>query len=454
LRFTYLSLILAGPDRNANAVGTIVNPSAGSLLVVDDSEVNRNALAQLLRAHGFAITVARGGRHALDLVTRQSFDLVILDVMMQDLNGLEVLSSLRETLAATALPVIMATARDQSEDIVRALELGANDYVTKPLDFPVLLARIHTQLSLKEAVGRIVRLEQKLAQRNQQLEAANEQLTAANEQMKGDLEAAAHIQEAFLPQVLPRSPAADFAWMYKPCADLAGDTLNIFALDDRHVGLYVLDVSGHGVAASLLAVTLSHVLAPRPDPASLVMHGGRSPVPPREVVTHLSRRFTWDPASEQFFTIVYGILNLETGELRYVSAGHPGPVYLARQARPAILQGPSLPIGLGEACYQEQSLTLRLGERLYFYSDGLIDAMNPDHTPFGKERLEDALDRHRHAPLRDSLAALWQDVVGWCGTCSLRDDISILAVEFTGSPRHHDGAARVEMPAGLSIASV
>ena len=114
----------------------------GTLLVVDDDEANRDMLSRRLERKGFSVTVAEDGSRAIELVRQRPFDLVLLDVLMPGLSGLEVLRELRQSHPATELPVIMATALSESGDVVEALRLGANDYVSKPLDFPVVLARI------------------------------------------------------------------------------------------------------------------------------------------------------------------------------------------------------------------------------------------------------------------------------------------------------------------------
>jgi DNA-binding response OmpR family regulator len=138
----------------------------GSLLVVDDNEMNRDMLARRLARRGYTVTVAADGYQALAMIEAQQFDLMLLDIMMPGISGLDVLKTVRQRYAAADLPVIMATAKDQSEDIVTALQLGANDYVTKPLDFPVVLARTQTQLSLKRAMQEIQRLAAQLELRN------------------------------------------------------------------------------------------------------------------------------------------------------------------------------------------------------------------------------------------------------------------------------------------------
>jgi class 3 adenylate cyclase len=143
-----------------------VDPSGLRLLVVDDNELNRDMLSRRLGGRGFVVEVAEDGERALALVGREAFDLVLLDVMMPGLSGIEVLGRLRERWPESDLPVIMATARDTTEDVVEALRLGANDYVTKPLDFPVVLARVETQLTLKRQKQEIRRLAESLERRN------------------------------------------------------------------------------------------------------------------------------------------------------------------------------------------------------------------------------------------------------------------------------------------------
>src|SRR2546426_2517779 len=143
-----------------------MDTAQGSLLVVDDNEMNRDMLARRLARLGYALAVAADGYQALAMIEAQPFDLVLLDIMMPGLSGLDVLKTLRQRYSVADLPIIMATAKDQNEDIVAALQLGANDYITKPLDFPVVLARTQTQLSLKRAMEEIQRLAAQLELRN------------------------------------------------------------------------------------------------------------------------------------------------------------------------------------------------------------------------------------------------------------------------------------------------
>jgi serine/threonine protein kinase/CheY-like chemotaxis protein len=130
-----------------------MTPEASQLLVVDDNEVNRDMLSRRLSRKGYQVKTASNGHEALKMVENGAFDLILLDIMMPGLNGIEVLKILRQKYSTAELPIIMATAKDRSEDVVEALELGANDYVTKPIDFPVVLARVTAHLRQKVAAA-------------------------------------------------------------------------------------------------------------------------------------------------------------------------------------------------------------------------------------------------------------------------------------------------------------
>ncbi len=140
--------------------------AGGEILVVDDNELNRDMLSRRLRSRGYAVTVAESGARALELVKGGAFDLVLLDIMMPGISGLDVLHSVRESYSREELPVVMATARDQADDVIEALKAGANDYVTKPLDFPVVVARAELQILLKRSSAEVRRLAVSLEKRN------------------------------------------------------------------------------------------------------------------------------------------------------------------------------------------------------------------------------------------------------------------------------------------------
>jgi sigma-B regulation protein RsbU (phosphoserine phosphatase) len=390
----------------------------GSLLLVDDDDMLRGLLARYLEGQGFRVRAVADGSAALAEIEKGIHELVLLDVVMEDgLSGLDVLRRIRQTHSPTDLPVILATAKDQPEDEIQGLELGANDYVSKPFTYSVVRARVETQLSLKRSVDQIRQLEQSLAQRNADLE-------AVNRRMKTELERATLVQKALLPSGLPPLAGANFAWQYRPCTELAGDLLNIIPLDERRVALYVLDVAGHGVAAALLAVMVNRVL-------TRFRLTGQKPALPAEVANQLNREFPWNPDTGQYFTLQYGILELDTGVYRFATAGHPGPAYVPHDDGPRNLRLPSSWVGLAETPYEEHTLLLRPGDRLCLYSDGIPEAENAKGEPFRTARLLASLDRTRGLPLSESIGGLLRDVESWCAPTPPRDDISVLAVERT-----------------------
>jgi phosphoserine phosphatase RsbU/P len=394
----------------------LMTGARGTLLLVDDDDLTRDLLIRFLERNGFAATGVGTGVEALALIEKGGHDLILLDILMEGMGGLEILRDVRRRHSPTDLPVIMATSRDQPRDVVEALQLGANDYVTKPFDFPVVLARVQTQLSLKRSVDQIRQLELGLLLRNAELE-------EANRRMKRDLAAAAKVQAALLPGATPMTPAARFAWEFKPCTELAGDLLNVIPIDDRRVAMYVLDVVGHGVAAALVAVMANRVLT------QLHLAADRL-ASPSEVATRLNAEFSWDPQTCQFLTLLYGVLDLDAGGFRFVTAGHPGPVYLPHDAQPRNLRLPSSPIGLGDEPYAEHFLKLRSGDRLYLYSDGVPEACGRNSKCFGVNRLLTHLDQSRTATLPDSLDGLLRAVHHWCDGLPPEDDISLLGVEL------------------------
>jgi phosphoserine phosphatase RsbU/P len=400
---------------------------AGRLLIVDDDEIIRTMLARYLRMKGHSVCEAADGETGLAVLARDSFDLVVLDSVMPGQSGLEVLTVIRTTHSPTDLPVIMATARGESSAVVEALQTGASDYLIKPFDFSVALARVETQLSLKRSVDRIAGLEQSLARRHAEL-------AEANRLMKGDLEAAARVQRALLPVWPLDIPGVRFAWHYQPCDELAGDLLNVVPLGDRHVALYVLDVVGHGVKASLMAVMVSSVIAQmlaRPGHGQ----GAGPPVSPGHIVAALNQAFPWDERMGQFCTLLFGILDLVTGKFDFVSAAHPGPIHLPRAGRGRVLGAKGLPVGLGVGSYHVHSLSLEAGDRVYLYSDGLCDAKDENGDRLGKEGLLRAIEQERALPLEDGVAALMQRFEQWCGSVRPDDDVSLLAFEFVPALR-------------------
>ena len=397
--------------------------NAGGILVVDDTPANLQVLAGMLKDRGYKVRPVMSGKLALLAAQHDPPDLILLDINMPEMNGYEVCEHLKADDKLQGIPIIFISALTEPLDKMKAFSTGGVDYITKPFQMEELHARVETHLKLRR-----LQIE---------LEETNARLAKANGRMSRDLKAAAKIQETFLPRAAPRVPGTDFAWIYQPCDELGGDGLNVIQLGDGKVGLYILDVSGHGVASALLSVTMSRLLSPPSEPSSIVIRDGNvgnrlDITPPVEVAARLNRLFPFDSGTGQFTTMVYGILNTATGEFRYVSAGHPGPVYLPSGTDPVFLDSPAgFPIGLSDDAYDEQSVRLRAGDRLYLYSDGVPEAMDPSGKQFGNARLLEAIGQGRSEPLQESVVNLLREIARWHGSEKPQDDISILAVEVS-----------------------
>ena len=391
----------------------------GLLLVVDDNEMNRDMLSRRLARKGHTVDVAEDGHRALEMIEESNYDVVLLDIMMPGIDGYETLEKIRSDRDSGDLPVIMATAKDASEDVVAALKLGANDYVTKPFDFPVVLARVQTQLQLKRS---------------------REALARAHHKMKKDLEAAARIQAAFLPTDEVVVDGARFAWCYVPCDELAGDTLGIVPLDVTKVGVYVVDVSGHGVPSALLSVSLSRLLSA--DSGSSVLWttdvGAAEPrvASPLEVVEELYRRFPYDMQTGQYFTMVYAVVDLESRKMSYASAGHEPLIIVGPNREPEYGTSTGQPIALVPAMimkstYEERTVDLGPGDRIYLYSDGIPEARNADGEQYDNDRLTEKLVELLPNDLDEGLPVILETVRQWQGRLEFDDDVSIVGVEIT-----------------------
>jgi diguanylate cyclase (GGDEF)-like protein len=182
---------LLRPDVEASDAPKQKADPVSRLLIVDDINDNRTILTRRFQRRGFEVVEADSGYVAIELIGRESFDLVLLDVMMPGIDGIETLKRIRSQKSASALPVIMVTAKAESDNIVDALELGANDYVTKPVDFAVALARVNTQISRKRAEQQVALANEELRKANEDLERRVEERTSrlvdANQRLKVEI---------------------------------------------------------------------------------------------------------------------------------------------------------------------------------------------------------------------------------------------------------------------------
>ena len=217
--------------------------------------------------------------------------------------------------------------------------------------------------------------------------------------------------------------------------------MSAIRLDENRAAIYIVDVSGHGVASSLLSVSLSRLLSPPADASSILVRGGDGadrldPIGPGEVATRLNRLFPFELSTEQYSTLVYGIFDVRTRQFRYSLAGHPAPILLPAGGSPRLLEGRGVPIGLADADrpYAEWSVAIDPGDRIYLYSDGIPEAVNERKEPFGVAQFTRTIERGRREPLCGSVNELVAEVEAWSLPGKVRDDVSIVAMELHPDP--------------------
>ncbi len=399
------------------------------ILVAEDDLVSRKVLAKTLRQWDYEVQTAVDGVEAWNMITESPPHIALLDWMMPGMNGPEVIKKIRGNTYGHYIFILLLTAKAETNDIIEGLESGADDYLTKPFDRGELSARLR-------AGQRIIELEKNLADKNELLSEMNQSLAEANTRMKKDLDAAAEIQTSLLPHNLPQINNVNIDWFFKPCDELAGDILNVFKLDETHLGFYLLDVSGHGVGAALLSVTLSRILSPLADTSSILrkkVQGTKTFIitSPSEVAEKLNNQFLMDDESGQYFTLIYGVLDLETSRCKFTSAGHPNFILFRKDDSHTAFQDAGLPIGfLPDAKFEEQSVQLQPGDRMFLYSDGINEAMDPNDEQFGHDQLIETFGSLQDSPLKPCIKTTIEKINKWSHN-EVADDMSILAIELT-----------------------
>jgi sigma-B regulation protein RsbU (phosphoserine phosphatase) len=399
------------------------------ILVADDSNDVRVILSKLLQKWGHDVVTVDNGEAAWQVLRSQPISFALSDWMMPGLDGLELCRRIRAADFPHYVYVILLTARDDKSDLIAGMEAGADDFLTKPFNRDELRARIR-------AAERVLDLERTLEQRNQHLSQINAKLEDAYQRMRNDLEAAARVQASLLPRHATPHPGVRVDWLFCPAAVVAGDTFNYFALDERNLAFYHLDVAGHGVPSAMLSVTLSRVLSADLKAGSpLLKFSPEAPdrptiTPPHEVVLELNRRFLDDDCL-LYFTMVYGVMDTHSGVVTLCQAGHPNPFRVSSHGEVETLGGGGFPVGmLPDVEYHSLELRLAPADRLVLYSDGIPDCSGPRDEPFGTERFARFLAELSPLPLHELVVNLQKRLPSWRGNDIYEDDISLLVIEM------------------------
>jgi sigma-B regulation protein RsbU (phosphoserine phosphatase) len=248
-----------------------------------------------------------------------------------------------------------------------------------------------------------------------------------------DLEAAAAIQKNLLPARSPIIENMQVAWEFEPCTQIGGDIFNIHNMDERKVGLYMLDVCGHGVPAALISVAASQFL----NSGDGLLGNNCELVSPELVLAKLYREFPYE-RFDSFFSIICMTIDIRQGLLTYSNAGHPPPVLLRSDGSMETLDhhGPVVGLDCDQSAGQ-QTLGLEKGDKILLYTDGLLENRNPAGAFFGKQRFYDSLRKYHHQPVKELVASVYNSTLDFRRHAKPDDDVSILGVEYRGQVQNH-----------------
>lgn len=366
------------------------------ILVVDDNLAGLEILQARLEANGYSVITATDGEAGLTLARDRRPDLILLDIMMPRMNGIEVCRRIKGDAALPFIPIIMVTAKTDSKDIIAGLEAGGDEYLTKPVDHGALMARVASMLRIKTLQDTV---------RDQ------------SAQLESQLKTAAKIQSLFWPP-LPDLGGRSHLWaLSKPAGYIGGDLYDLITLPDGSILAYVADVSGKGVPAALIMAALSTQI--------------RTEAPRHEAVEKLLATINdsfYDLAAEEgfFATMVLARYRPGDGRLQIVSAGHPPPLLIVDRVGKEMSIPRGLAIGVQTGSrYEIYAMRLRSGESILFYSDGITEAENESQEHFGLARV---IEHIASAPAAPWSRKLLDAINRWRGPAAVNDDVTLLEI--------------------------
>jgi len=382
-------------------------PAKPVILAVDDTPENLDVVKGIL-ASAYTVKAAINGPMALKIVEKQPPDLILLDIMMPDMNGYEVCKRLKSNPDTRDIPVIFLTAMDQTTDESSGFELGAADYITKPVNPPILEARVKTHLALKQSMD--------------ELQKAYRTIKVHKDRMEEELNIGRDIQMSMLPLEFPAFPEREefsIHALLELAREVGGDFYDFFFINEDEICLVVGDVSGKGVPAALfMAVTKTMIKTRAMDDPS-----------PSSIVTSVNDEMSEDNPSCMFVTLFIAICDVRTGEFRYTNAGH-NPPYIRRKAGQLEClderHGPIIGAVEGLA-YRESQIELAEGDAFLVFTDGVTEAMDSEGQLYSDSRLERFLEQLTYETARELAGRILASVEEFAGGAEQSDDITIMA---------------------------
>ena len=334
------------------------------LLVIDDEAMVRDSMVAYLEDSGYEVIAVSSGADGLNALAEQSVDLVLCDLRMPNIDGLQVIQQIKDR--DYNIPVIVVSGAGVMDDVVQALRLGASDYMVKPiLDMAMLEHSVKRNLEL-------VALERQNQSYRYHLETVNKELRAGLDELRSDQQAGRQIQMKMLPEFADVG-GFHFRHIIKPSLLLSGDFLDYFPLDDKHYGFYIADVSGHGASSAFVTVLLKNLTYRLKR--NLKRGSSDDLFYPVKVLERINQEML-NTGFGKHLTIIYAVLNIETSEVDYsVGAHFPMPVLLA-EGKANYLSGSGMPVGLfKEAEYKAYNITLPSTFSLHMFSDGVLEVI-------------------------------------------------------------------------------
>lgn len=384
--------------------------AAPRLLVADDDALGRDVLARRLEREGFVVVTVENGREAMEQLEREQFDLLLLDIVMPEVNGTQLLERLKSSEQWRELPVIMIATLDDLDSVARCISLGADDYLPKPFNPVLLCARIRSCLEKKQL--------------REKERAAHCALKESQELLAAELAEAAAYVCALLPPPLMGDIQTE--WRFIPSTSLGGDSFGYHWLGENHLAMYLLDVCGHGVGAALLSISVMNVLRSQ----TLASTDFKKPA---AVLSKLNEVFQMDRQNEMYFTIWYGVFDKTRREIVYACGGHPPAVLLTGDNRESAttveLKAPGTVIGMWpDVFYQQVTQPVGPFAILYLFSDGVYEITRPDGTMWD---IADLIEMLTNPPSNggSEIEAVLKHVRAMHASDVLDDDFSI--VKFT-----------------------
>lgn len=372
------------------------------ILVIDDDPTVLKMIQRALQHQGHQVTVAANGQEGLEQVEKIQPALIICDWMMPYVDGLEVCRQVKANPNLSTTFFILLTARVGLDDRIQGLNTGADDFLAKPIEITELQARVQAGLRLHQV---------------------SQDLQAQKELLESELAEAAAYVRALLPPPLTGEVAIDACFI--PSRQLGGDCFDYFWLDPDYLVMYLLDVSGHGLAAALPSILILNLLRSQSLPNVNFYQ-------PQDVLKGLNDTFQMSSQNEKYFTIWYGVYNRVKRQLTYASAGHPPAVLKTgnlENPQSQLLRTPSLPIGmLPDVVFTSDRCIIPDGGTLYVFSDGVYE-LNPlvDQSTWG---LNDFIDLLTQLDSDLGPDCILQKVQQIGMTSTFNDDASLLQILF------------------------